>query len=134
MATKKKEKIEKKEIIQQLSLYVDPSELLKGSLKQAAENILNLEKRLRVEHALIKNNPDMFFEFRIRLEQPAFEESAEIVLIGARLETDDEFNKRIEKSVKLSKAAKESAKKRKNDQDKKDFETYKKLKAKFGEK
>lgn len=52
-------------------------------------------------------------------------------LMGYRLETDEEFKKRIEKLKAKNIASRKSAKKRKDNKEKKEFEQYKRLHKKF---
>lgn len=53
-------------------------------------------------------------------------------LYGIRLETDKEFNDRIEKSKKASETAKKAAKQAKLNKEKSEKELFEKLKSKYG--
>lgn len=100
----------KKEIEDDLYLYADIDTVLRGSLKDVANNILALEDRLKKEHAMVMQNPQQYICFNIKVEKEYG--SIEIKLSGIRMETDIEFEKRIERNKKAVEAQKASTKKR----------------------
>lgn len=122
-------KDEKKEITERLSLYIELDSIFRGSLEEVSKNILNLENRLKLEHAEVRNNPDKYFRFDLKLDQTF--EDVELEIFGVRLETDEEFQKRLEKSKKMAKSMKEFRKKLKDKKEKQELNTYLKLKKKF---
>ncbi len=125
----------KKEIIERLSLYIDIDSLLSGTLQEVANNILNLEKRLREEHTLVKNEPNRFTHFKIELVSSKFEEGYhDIEISGVRLETDEEFKKRIEQNKKAKISAKKALLEKAQKLEEQQFATYKRLKEKFKDK
>lgn len=123
----------KKEIEEDLYLYVCISDIVSGSLQEVADKILSLECRLRTEHEEVRQNPDKYIRFNIRLETNHYDGDydADIKLSGIRLETDLEFNSRIKRHERAVKAQKESAKKRAENIHKKDLETLKRLAKKY---
>ena len=123
----------KKEIEEQLHLYTEMDSVICGSLHQAAENILALEKRLKTENGLVIKYPEKYIRFNIRIGTPGYDydESAEIKLYGVRLETDEEFEKRIEKNKKAVAAQKIAVKKRKENNKKRELATFLRLQNKF---
>lgn len=120
----------KKEITERLGLYVDSS-VLNGTLQNVANNILNIEKRLREEHQLVKQNPDMFIRFEMEVDSEYDSSYAEITVSGVRLETDKEFEARLEKNEKARIAAAEAARKHKEKQKLEELATYERLKKKY---
>lgn len=124
---KKEAKIEIKE---KLYMYVDVYDLLSGTIQQAAQNVLDLEKRLREEHALVKNEPDRFIRFEIELYID-HDSGAELSIEGVRIETDHEFATRQARTRNATKASKIAAENRKKNQEEKEFELFKKLSRKY---
>lgn len=123
----------KKEIHDELYLYTEIDTVICGSLQQTAENILSLEKRLKTEHQLVVQNPGKYIRFNIRIGTPGYDydESPEIKLYGVRMETDEEFEKRIEKNKKSIANKKWIDKKRKENNKKRELATFLRLKNKF---
>lgn len=126
----------KKEIKTELSLYTDAEEILTASLKDVANNILNLETRLRTEHQEVIDLPDKYIRFEMEIGQGYAEDGHEpkITLYGIRLETDKEYQTRITRHENAIKAAKQSAKKRNKIKKQKELETYLRLQKKFANK
>lgn len=60
-----------------------------------------------------------------------YEDEPEIKIYGVRLETDEEFNNRLERSRKARLSQKKSVEKRKLNKQDKELQQYKKLKEKF---
>lgn len=133
---KSEAKESKKEIEEQLHLYTEMDTVICGSLQEAASNILALEERLKKEHQMVIDNPKKYIRFNIRIETPGYDydESPEIKLYGVRLETDEEFKKRIERNNKAVEAQKASVKKRKENNKKRELATFLRLQQKFGKK
>lgn len=69
---------------------------------------------------------DGFFKFFTECEA-TYDYSSEYGIYGVRLETDEEFEKRVERNKKQKASAKKAAKKREENKKAKDLETYKKL-------
>lgn len=120
----------KKEIREYLSLYVELSSVIKGSLQDVANNILNIETRLRTEHGFIRENPNYYIRFEIEIET-YYEDTPEIKLFGIRLESDAEFNQRIDRNKKARIAEQKRVDKQKEEKEKKELQTYLRLKTKF---
>ena len=120
----------KKEILDELGLYTQLDTIINGSLKEAAENILALEKRLYTENDMVIQNPDKYIRFNIKVEND-YDEYAKIRLFGVRMETDKEFKKRIEENRKKVEAQKASAKKRIDNNDEKELATFIRLQKKY---
>lgn len=120
----------KKEILDELGLYTQLDTIINGSLKEAAENILALEKRLYTENDMVIQNPDKYIRFNIKVEND-YDEYAKIRLFGVRMETDKEFKKRIEENRKKVEAQKASAKKRIENNDEKELATFIRLQKKY---
>lgn len=121
----------KKEIVDELYMYCD-MDILNGSLQNVAKNILDLENRLRTEHRMVINNPDMYHTFKIRVENE--DGYPEIKLSGVRFETDKEFEARLEKNKKDKLSIKALRKKQKEKKEKEEHKTYLRLKEKFEKK
>ncbi len=118
----------KLEIEENLGIYVDAETALCGSLQDVANNILALEDRLR------KENPNLYIKFKINVQTTSCygdPDYIEIKLSGVRLETDYEFEKRIDKHNKSVEAGKLSAKKKAESDEKKELATFLRLKKKF---
>lgn len=123
----------KKEIEDQLPLYTDIDTILEGSLQQVAKNILALEEKLKKEHQMVIQNPDVYIRFNMRIHDGDFEgDSTEIRLSGVRLETDGEYKTRIEKNKRALRAQRESVKKRLINQKKEELAMLAKLQKKYG--
>jgi len=123
----------KKEITEDLYIYTELDTILTGSLDTVAANILALKDRLKAENGLVKVDPDRYLRFEMSIVT-AFESMPEIKLRGIRMETDEEFLKRITLDEKARQAQKISSKKRKEIQEKKDLAMLSKLMLKYGKK
>ncbi len=124
----------KLEIEDKLYLYVDIEKTLCGSLKDVANNILALEGRLKKEHQLVVQNPNLYIRFNISIDKEYnYSDSCDIAinLSGIRLETDIEFEKRIDKHKKSVIAGKLSAKKKAESNEKRELANFLRLKEKF---
>ena len=124
-------KLTKKEITEELYLYVDTKEILSGTFASVANKILALEERLKKENQTIVRNPDLFIRYEISLQE-RYNESAEIVIYGIKMETDEAFDKRVSASERAKVAQKASAKKQRQARAKKELQTYLALQKKFG--
>ena len=124
-------KLTKKEITEELYLYVDTKEILSGTFASVANKILALEERLKKENQTIVRNPDLFIRYEISLQE-RYNESAEIVIYGIKMETDEAFDKRVSASERAKVAQKASAKKQREARAKKELQTYLALQKKFG--
>ena len=102
---KTKEIETKKEIREDLHLYVDSEKLLNGSLEQVATNILDLKQRLLTEHNNCIQDPGKYVRFEILIDSEYDSSYPDIHLYGIRLETDKEFSDRLERSRKAAAAA-----------------------------
>ncbi len=120
----------RKEIIEKVYLYTELDTVISGSLQEVANNILALEQELKTKNQYIIDNPDRYFKFNIEIQRD-YEGSDEIRLYGVRMETDEEFQKRIEKSKKSIEAQKLAAKKRIENTKKKELQTFLRLKKKY---
>jgi hypothetical protein len=127
--------LEKKEIVETLYLYIDIDEILKGSLHDVANNILAIENRLKNECEMVVRNPDKYIRFNIDIHNGYYDSnSPELKLYGVRMETDEEFEKRINEAKKAKIAKENSEKKRKENEEKNELNTYLRLKKKFSDK
>lgn len=120
----------KLEIKEKLSLYTDIYSILSGTIQQAAQNVLDLEKRLREENAVVKNDPDRFVRFEIDIYIDR-DDGAEISFKGIRIESDQEFSARQARIKNAAKAGKISAANRKKSKEEKEFELFKQLSKKY---
>ena len=116
------DKIEKKE---ELYIYLDNE--FEGEISEVVKKIQNIPNRLKKEHDLVKDNPDMFHKFEIGWDYCGHDGGKEPKIIGYRWETEEELNKRVE----ANKKAKDNAKKKKLELEKQEKENYLKLKAKY---
>lgn len=126
----------KREIVEELYLYIDYESLLCGSLQDVSKNILNIENRLREEHAMVRQEPKKYFKFNIKVEKEweRYSEDCSIGVktFGVRLESDEELAKRIKKNLDSAKAQKASIKIQNEKKEKEEMETYLRLQKKFG--
>ena len=93
--------------------------ILNGSLQDVAKNILSFENELKATHQGIIDEPNKYLYFKMRLDFDRYYDSPEIQLSGVRMETDAEYDKRIEhirksKEGKIAGAKKRKEKKKKN--------------------
>lgn len=128
-----KREIKKLEFRESLGLYIS-SDIFEGPLETVAANVLNLEERLRKEHALVAQEPERFARFELSVSTDDYgggSPSIEVNIYGIRIETDAQFEERMEKNKKISIAAKAAAKKRKKADEEKEYQTFLKLEKKF---
>ncbi len=124
----------KLEIEENLGMYVDADTTLCGSLQDVSNNILALEDRLRKEHAMVTQNPNLYIKFKINVQTTSCygdPDYIDIKLSGIRLETDAEFEKRIDKHNKAVIAGKLSAEKKAESNEKRELANFLRLKNKF---
>jgi hypothetical protein len=121
----------KKEFKDVLYLYIDSS-IFEGTLQEVSQKVLDIEKRLRTEHAQVIQNPDLYIRFEIHTERDC-DGYLEVIVKGIRLETDDEFTKRLEKSARASETAKRVAAEKKIKDAADELKLYQKLKLKYDE-
>lgn len=126
----------RKEIKEQLSLYIDVDSLISGTLAQVAANVLAIETRLREEHRMIKLNPEMYLRFEIAfgMTYSYGDSSPELEIYGIRMENDKEFTARLLRNKNARAASKLAVKKAKETAEKKDLANWIRLQAKFGNK
>lgn len=144
---KKINKKERKEIFEVLSsVHFTAEELLKGSLEEAADNILAIEKRLRTEDNYVINHPDRYIRFDISLDSNYYDEYkyyTDVTIQGVRLEDDKEYNMRMEdirkREIAAQYAKKKAAEKRlllqkekAKRKEKEDFKMFQKIKNQYG--
>jgi hypothetical protein len=118
----------KKEITERLQLYIELETLLNGSLEEVAENILALEKRWKTENISV----DRYIRFDIQLDWSDCQDSfPEIHLYGVRMETNEEFKRRIEDDKLAAQAQKLATKKRIETTKKRELATLIRLRKKY---
>lgn len=122
-------KFTKKEIREQLYIYTELRSVLKGTLQQVSANVLNLETRLKEEHALVKKNPDSYLRFEMEVRCNEFD--SEIILCGIRLETDKEFDDRCKRETVEDNKRKKEAQRMQDLKEERELKIYLKLKEKF---
>jgi len=120
----------KKEIREELYINIDIDNLLDGSLQKVSQNILNIEERLKTEHRWLIDNPSKYIRFELEGESH-YDESFGIKVYGVRMETDEEYDKRIEKVKKASEASKLAAKKKMENLKEKELKELKRLQEKY---
>lgn len=120
------QKIEKRE---ELYLYI-PIDVFEGNLEDVCKKVLNLKERLKQEHQVVKDNPNKYFKYELFFTS-YYDEGMEAKIRGVRLETDEEFNNRIERNKKQQQAGKMAAKKRKENQEKRELTLLETLKKKY---
>ena len=121
----------KKEFKDVLYLYIDADFLFEGSLQDVAQKVLDIEKRLRSEHNHVILNPNLYTRFEIHTERDR-DGYSEVIIEGIRLETDDEFKKRLEKSARASATQKRIAAEKKIKKEEDELKLYEELKLKYG--
>jgi hypothetical protein len=120
----------RKEIEENVYIYADVSSALEGTLQEVAARILAFEERIKQEWAPYKNAPEnTYIKFRMGIESGEY---PEFFFKAVRMETDKEYNDRLERNKKASKAAKEAAKKREENLKEKELAELKRLQDKYG--
>lgn len=113
-------------------MYIELETILNGSLEEVAENILALEKRWKTENISIVKNLDRYIRFDIQLDWSDCQDSfPEIYLYGVRMETNEEFKRRIEDDKLVAQAQKLAAKKRIETTKKRELATLIRLRKKY---
>ena len=106
--------------------------ILNGSLQDVAKNILSFENELKATHRVLIDEPNKYSHFKMRIVE--YYGEPEIQLSGVRMETDAEYDKRM-KHIEKSKAGKiAAAQKRKENKEKEELETLKRLQEKYKDK
>jgi hypothetical protein len=98
---------------------------LRGDTPDVIKRIKDMEKMFK---------KDGYFKFRIDEESDRYEDYSYSILIGTRLETDEEFSKRVADSKKRSAAAKIAAKTKAAKKEERELSQYKKLHEKYKDK
>lgn len=117
--------MEKIKISEKLYCHIDIDSLLSGTLHDVANNILNIEQKLKTENPIVSKNPDKYIQFIIEPNFTYYD--SELEVSGIRMETDEEYNKRIEKAAKQKIARQVAA----QNKAKAEMELYLKLKKKY---
>jgi len=131
--TAKQQEKQRKEISEEIYMYVDVDSTLDGTLQEVAARILALEERIKTEVVQYKPNPESYFKFKIRAsvnrdDYPEFNFSI------VRMETDKEYEDRLERNKKASLAKRLSDKKKKEEAEKKELAEFARLQEKYGKK
>jgi len=124
---------EKKEIEEDI-FFSKSTDIFSGSLQDVANNILSIENELKTQHQEIINDPNKYLYFKMRLDYTTYYDVAEIQLSGVRMETDAEYDKRIEHIRKSKEGKIAGAKKRKENKEKEELKTLKRLQEKYKDK
>jgi hypothetical protein len=118
-------------------IYIDEYNILNGELDEVCEKIKELKVKLKEAFILReKNIPNEKFtpfdDYKIiRLRTDSYHDSLEMKIDVFREESDDEFNKRIERNNNIKKSLKDSAQRRNIKKDEEEFKLYQKLKEKY---
>jgi hypothetical protein len=117
---------EPKLIKEKIYLNLDLSEILKGSFKEVAKNILAIKDK--IDPTVKKKYKD----FEMEYDQPYYEESYEIIVYGIRTETPEELAFRLAYNEKQNQLQKLRARKSKKSREENEFKLYQKLHKKYG--
>lgn len=126
----------KKEIKEYLNFHMTLDEVIYGSLQETANRILSIKKKLKHEKPYI--DFDKYHKFEINTGYDDFYDTPDICIMGIRYETDEEFQKRVEKQIKIRGYNKKSREKKKKELEKQkeqkeneEFKLYLKLHKKY---
>lgn len=85
----------KQEILEEISLNIDLSDLIKGSLEEVSKKILNIKNVIKTQHPHAYKK---YKNFSLKFQENY--EGGDIYFFGSRLETDIELGQRIKKRGK----------------------------------
>lgn len=135
---KSKKTIEKLKITESINYYKISIYDLEGRLDDVIDYFLNLKENIKkMNHQILKNsektsNYDHFTKFEdfldFKIEVTRFYDDVDVDIYGIRLETDEEYNNRIN----AKKIQNEKNRKQKLEAEKSEKELYLKLKEKYG--
>lgn len=129
--TAKQQEKQRKEIEENISLYTDIESLFSGSIQDVAKNVLALEERIKTENAHIKNSQGQYFKFKMKVNT-YMDSYPELEFKAVRMETDKEYEDRLERNRKASIAKKLLDKKKKEELEAKELAEFERLQKKFG--
>lgn len=116
-----------KTIKEKIYVYLDTSELLKGSFKEVAKNILAIENKID------PNIKEKYTDFEIEYGRVDYEDTYEIIIKGTRTETPAELKERLEYNKKQNELQKARALKLKKTKAENEIKLYQKLQKKYGQ-
>lgn len=115
-----------KTIKENIYLYLEISEILKGSLKDAAKNILAIENKIG------SDTKKRYTDFEIEYIY-CYDESPEIIIKGVRTETPEELATRLALNKHQNRLRKARALKLKKTKAENEIKLYQKLQKKYGQ-
>lgn len=119
----------KKEIKEELYMYVDTEKILCGKISEVAKKLLALEDKIK-ESWKAEESSIKYDHFVMRFSRD-YDGDLKIKFDGVRLETDEECNKRMLKNEQAMKSRRESVKKRKENNKKRELATFLRLQKKY---
>lgn len=131
MVGKKVDK-DRKEIKVPVSYYIG-SDNFEGSLESIVKYIKEIPEKVKEVYNSGGTNTYLNGIYRYEIDITRdYDGSTDYNLIGYRLETDEELNKRLELNRKASESAKKAAKQAKINREKQELELFTKLQKKYG--